>query len=125
MLAQPKNCLPSCVGSAGLFTPSVISSVFVVELSANLPPFASNVINFSSDQIAYTTWCVVIAVSEVNFIDASRLLYSSAFTIVFPSFSFPFAVTQPKNVFPGAVGLATNSSPVPAFTLAPVNPLAS
>ena len=51
VLAQPTNSFPSWVG-VGAWTPSFISSVFVVELSANLPPFASNVINVSSDQIA-------------------------------------------------------------------------
>ena len=56
VFAQPTNSFPSNFGSAGLFNPSFISSVFVVELSSNLPPFASNVTSFSSDQIAYTTW---------------------------------------------------------------------
>ena len=123
MLAQPKNSFPSCVGSVGALTPSVISSVFVVKSSANLPPLASNVINVvSSDQIAYTTWCVVTAVSDVNFFAGSRLLNASAVTVVAPSSVLPSSVTQPKNVFPSAFGLATNSSPVPVFIFAPVNP---
>ena len=122
MLAHPKNSFPSCVGSAGLFTPSVISSVFVGELSSNLPPFASNVTNFSSDQIAYTTWCVVTAVSDVNFLSADNALNFSAVTIVLPSSVLPSSVTQPKKVLPSAVGALTNSSPVSALTFAPVNP---
>ena len=48
VFAQPTNSFPSNFGSAGLFTPSFISSVFVVELSSNLPPLASNVTSFSS-----------------------------------------------------------------------------
>ena len=47
--AQPTKSFPSCVGLAGAWTPSFISSVFVVELSSNLPPFASNVTSFSSE----------------------------------------------------------------------------
>ena len=124
VFAQPTNSFPSWVG-VGACTPSFISSVFVVELSSNLPPFASNVTSFSSDQIAYTTWCVVIGVSAVNFIEASRLLKAADLTVVAPSLVLPASVTQPRNVFPSAVGSFTNSSPVPAWTLSPVNPLAT
>ena len=48
LFAQPTNSFPSCVGLAGAVMPSFISSVFVVDPSANLPPLASNVTSFSS-----------------------------------------------------------------------------
>ena len=115
VLAQPMNLYPSLVGAVGAVTvlSSFVVTPLLVVLSSYLPPFASNVTNFSSDQIAYTTWCEVIGVSDVNFIEASRLLKSSAFTIVFPSLVLPSSVTQPRKVFPVAVGSSANLSPVP------------
>ena len=69
VLAQPRNLYPSFVGAFGAVTvlSSFVVTPFVVVVSSNFPPFASKVTNFSSDQIAYTTWCVVIGVSDVNF----------------------------------------------------------
>ena len=96
----------------------------LVVSSANLPPLASNVTNFSTDQIAYTTWWESTAVVAVNFLSADNLLKASAVVIVFPSSVLPASVTQPRNVFPSDVGSFTNSSPVPAWTLSPINPFA-
>ena len=125
VLAQPLNVYPSLVGASGAVTPSVKSSVFVDEPSANLPPFASNVTNFSSDHIAYTTWWVVTGVSAVNFLSATNLLKSADLTVVAPNSFLPSSVTQPKNVFPVAAGASGNASPVPAWTFSPANPLAT
>ncbi len=58
----------------------------------------------------------------MNFIEASTLLKSADLTVVAPSSSLPASVTQPRNVFPSAVGALTNSSPVFALTVAPSNP---
>ena len=53
------------------------------------------------------------------------MLKAADLTVVAPSSVLPASVTQPRNVFPSAVGSFTNASPVPAATLAPVNPLAT
>ena len=60
------------------------------------------------------------SVSLANFSNSSAVV-----TVLFPSLVFPASVTQPKKVFPWAVGAVANSSPVPAWTLSPVNPLAT
>ena len=60
----------------------------------------------------------------MNFWSADTLLKASAVVIVFPSAVFPASVTQPRNVFPSAVGFSANLSPVPSATFAPVNPFA-
>ena len=61
----------------------------------------------------------------MNFIDASSLLKASDLTVVAPSSALPASVTQPRNVFPSAVGFSANLSPVPSATFDPVNPFAT
>ena len=49
--AQPRNLYPSLVGAVGAVTvlSSFVLTPFVVVVSSNLPPFASNVTSFSSE----------------------------------------------------------------------------
>ena len=60
-----------------------------------------------------------ISVSLANLSNSAAVV-----TVLFPKAVLPASVTQPRNVFPSAVGFLTNSSPVPACTPSPVNPFA-
>ena len=60
----------------------------------------------------------------MNLFSDASFLNSAAVVTVFPSLVFPASVTQPRNVFPVAVGASGNLSPVFSATLAPSNPLA-
>ena len=59
----------------------------------------------------------------MNFLSAAKLLKAADLTVVAFNSVLPSSVTQPRNVFPSAVGLSGNASPVPVWTLSPVNPL--
>ena len=50
---------------------------------------------------------------------------SADLTVVPPNAVLPSSVTQPRNALPSAAGASGNASPVPAWTLSPVNPLAT
>ena len=60
----------------------------------------------------------------MNFLSAANLLKSADLTVVVPNSALPASVTQPKKVFPCAVGFSANLSPVPSATFDPVNPFA-
>ena len=61
----------------------------------------------------------------MNFLSAAKLLKAADLTVVAPSLVLPASVTQPRNVFPSAVGFSAKASPVPAATLSPLNPFAT
>ena len=61
----------------------------------------------------------------MNFLSAAKLLKAADLTVVAFNSVLPSSVTQPRNVFPVAVGASGNLSPVFSATFAPVNPLAT
>ena len=65
-------------------------------------------------------------VVSVNILSAASAWYSAEVAIdLLPRASYPALFTQPRNVFPVAVGAVGKVSPVPVFTPSPVKPLAA